>query len=102
MNSEGLLNKSLKVGISGCTIVPDLARNNCRQAGARKANCKFVATVDSHKLPSAASTGRFLCALFLDNGGAANKYRSEDIAFSGTGLMREGKEQRLNKVGFPC
>ncbi|KAJ8258449.1 hypothetical protein COCON_G00174610 [Conger conger] len=97
MNSEGLLNKSLKVGISGCTIVPDFAGNDCRHAGARKANCKFAATVDSHKLPSAASTGRFLCALFLDNGGAAKEYRSEDVAFSGTVVTTEGKEERLNK-----
>ncbi|KAJ8360900.1 hypothetical protein SKAU_G00174250 [Synaphobranchus kaupii] len=100
MNSEGLLNKSLKVGISGCTAASGLVGNDLH-AGTKKANCKFVATVDSQKLPSAASTGRFLCALFMDNGGAAKGHGSEDIAFGGTVLTKEGKEKRpvsLSKV----
>ncbi|XP_035244991.1 zinc finger protein 704-like [Anguilla anguilla] len=98
MNSEGLLNKSLKVGISSCTTVHGLAGNGGLHAGARKENCEFVATVDSHKLQSAASTGRFLCALFLDDGGAVKEYRSDDSAVSGTVLTKEGKEKRPNEA----
>ncbi|KAI1890255.1 hypothetical protein AGOR_G00151830 [Albula goreensis] len=104
MNSEGLLNTSLAVGVSGCRGAPTLAGSCGRHMEDGKANGKIVATVDSHKIHNNLPTGRFLCTVLLDSDGAVRKQRNEAIAFTGTALLPDRREKRLsafNKVQ-PC